>query len=218
VTPRTLVVATRSEHKLRELLQMMPVIENLRFLTLDEAGIAWSPEEEKVEAFDTFEQNALAKARFFHRASGHAVLADDSGLCVDALNGEPGVRSKRFSGRTDLSGLELDRANNQYLLDALDASDAPRTARFVCAIALVTRDEPEALFRGTVEGVIADHPSGDEGFGYDPLFFLPSFAATLGELPAEVKNRISHRKRALDRAIPHLRKLADSVPNGPAFG
>jgi XTP/dITP diphosphohydrolase len=212
------VVATRSEHKLRELLQMMPTIDNLRFVTLDGAGIPWSPEEEEVEAFDTFEQNALAKARFFHRRSGHLVLADDSGLCVDALGGDPGVRSKRFSGRTDLTGLELDRANNQRLLEALETREADRTARFVCVIALVHSNSDEALFRGTVAGAILSGPRGENGFGYDPLFYIPSLDATLAELPAEIKNRISHRRRALDSAIPHLRKLAKRAADRPTIG
>ncbi len=205
----TVVVATRSHHKLREIRQLVPPIEGLRLIDLDDAGIPWSPEEETIEAFDTFEENALAKARFFHECSGLAILADDSGLCVDALGGAPGVLSKRFSGRPGLSGQALDDANNHHLLEMLATKDGPRTARYVCVIAAMAPDGSATMFRGTVEGIITQAPLGEGGFGYDPLFMLPSLDATFGELPAEVKNRLSHRFDAVRQAIPWLESLAD---------
>jgi XTP/dITP diphosphohydrolase len=202
------LVATRSEDKLREIQQIAAALSEVRFVTLTDAGIPWSEQEESLEVFETFEENALAKARYFHGRSGMPVLADDSGLCVDALDGGPGVRTKRFSGRTDLSGLDLDRANNQHLLDVLAGCPAPRTARYVCAIALVTCDGQERVFRGTLEGEILDSPRGTGGFGYDPLFYVPELKAALAEVDAEVKNRISHRSEAVRRALPELRRIA----------
>jgi XTP/dITP diphosphohydrolase len=209
VTDRTIVVATRSSHKLRELLQMLPPLPGLRFSTLEEAGVGYSPEEEEVEAFDTFEENALAKARYFQRRTGGIVLADDSGLCVDALGGAPGVRSKRFSGRDDLSGTPLDLANNERLVRSLAAAPGqPHTARYECVIAIVSPEGREDLFRGTVEGTIVARAAGESGFGYDPHFFHPPLAATFAQLAPEVKNRFSHRFDALQKAVPRLRELA----------
>lgn len=207
MTGISLVVATRSAHKLREIRQLAPPIPGLRVIDLEEAGIPWSPDEELIEVFDTFEENALAKARYFHRLCGLPVLADDSGLCVDALDGAPGVFSKRYSGRTDLSGQTLDDANNQRLLDALAEVPVPRTARYVCVVALVTADGAESLYRGTCEGQITRKPAGTGGFGYDPLFLIPHLGATLGQLPADVKNTLSHRRHAMEQATPSLLTL-----------
>lgn len=204
----TVVVATRSHHKLREIRQLVSAIPGIRLVDLDDAGIAWSPEEETIEAFDSFEENALAKARFFHERCGLAILADDSGLCVDALGGAPGVFSKRFSGRSDLAGQALDDANNLRLLESLAAMDGPRTARYVCVIAAKAPDGSETIFRGTVEGSITEAPVGEGGFGYDPLFMVPSLGATFGQLPPEEKNCLSHRFDALRQAIPWLESLS----------
>jgi XTP/dITP diphosphohydrolase len=208
VKERTVVVATRSDHKLREIVQILPNIPGLRLIDLPAAGILWSPEEDTIEAFETFEENALAKARFFAARSGLTVLADDSGLCVDALDGAPGVYSKRFSGRTDLTGEELDGANNRRLLDALaGVPDEGRGAHYVCVIALVTPDGSEYVHRGTVAGRILAASRGSGGFGYDPLFYVPSLDATLAEASPEVKNAISHRARALKSALPDILAL-----------
>jgi XTP/dITP diphosphohydrolase len=208
VTQRVIVVATRSDHKLREIRQLVPPIAGIRLVDLGEAGIAWTPEEETIEAFETFEENALAKARFFHERSGLAVMADDSGLCVDALGGAPGVYSKRFSGRTDLLGQALDDANNRHLLESLAGTAADRSARYVCVIATIAADGTESLFRGTVEGAIAREPRGDQGFGYDPLFVIPDLGVSFGQLPAETKNAMSHRFDAVRKAVPWLEGLA----------
>jgi XTP/dITP diphosphohydrolase len=206
-----LLVATRSAHKLAELRTMVGHLEGLRLVDLDGAEISPSPQEEEIEAFASFEENALAKARHFSRLTGFPVLADDSGLCVDALRGRPGVFSKRFSGRSDLAGAELDEANNRRLLHELcDVAPADRTARYVCMLALRTPDGREDLFRGTVEGTILHAPRGTGGFGYDPLFFLPSVGATFAEVTPETKNRLSHRGSALIAALPRLRELAAS--------
>src|SRR5690606_7915072 len=131
----------------------------------------------------------------------------DSGLCVDALEGEPGVRSKRFSGRSNLRGQALDDANNAHLLQRLQHVAVPdRTARYVCVIALVT-PWSEEVFRGTVEGAILESPRGEGGFGYDPLFYVPHLDATFAEVPADTKNHHSHRGDAFRSALPALRAL-----------
>ena len=209
------LAATRSADKLREIRQILVPYPGLEVIDLHEAGIPESEDEEAVEAFDSFEENAFAKARYFAARSALPVLADDSGLCVDALGGAPGVRSKRFSGRTDLRGAELDAANNSLLLDRLrGVPDEDRTGRYVCAAALVLPGGAERVSIGTCEGVILDAPRGSGGFGYDPLFFVPEAAATFGELPPGDKDRLSHRGSAVRAAGEWLaRALDDSTAN-----
>ena len=170
-----------------------------RGVTLDEAGIAPDPAEDGIEVFNTFEENATAKARWFSaRAGGMPVLADDSGLCVDALGGAPGVHSARFAAMdTGASGNSSDAANNAKLLRLLAAKpDAPRTARFRCVIALaaVRPAGPTRFFEGACEGSIESAARGAGGFGYDPLFVPRGFSESFAELGEEIKNRISHRE------------------------
>ncbi|MFL5578081.1 MAG: RdgB/HAM1 family non-canonical purine NTP pyrophosphatase [Gemmatimonadaceae bacterium] len=197
-----LLLATRSLGKLAEL---RPLLAPLGYdvVDLEEAGIAESPAEEELERFETFEENALAKARYFHALSGGVpVLSDDSGLVVDALSGEPGVRSKRWSGRSDLSGRSLDAANNAMLLRRLDRV-TDRSARYVCVAAFVG-SRGEVVRRGETEGRILSAPRGEEGFGYDPLFESAELGRTFGELTREEKARISHRGRAVRALIAEL--------------
>ena len=194
-----LLVATRSAHKLRELRQLFLDLPELSLLDLQEAGVEEDAREEEIESFPTFAENALAKARYFAELTALPVLADDSGLCVDALGGAPGVRSKRFSPRSDLHGTELDAANNALLLERLQGVPrARRGAHFQCVIALATPEGASETFSGRCDGRILTGPRGENGFGYDPLFFLPELDASLAELDAAVKNRISHRARAAD--------------------
>lgn len=213
---KKVVVATRSTHKLEEIRQLASSIPRLRLVSLKDVGIPPDPVEDSIEQYDTFERNALAKARHFASLVSAPVLADDSGLCVDALGGAPGVRSKRFSNRNDLDGEALDRANNEQLLEALRAVPPDRrSARFVCAVAIVTPEGEEHLFRGSVEGFLLDRPAGAGGFGYDPLFYLPELNATFAEVPQAEKNRRSHRARAVEAALPLLRRLvAPANPPG----
>lgn len=146
---------------------------------------------EPVEDGDSFEANALIKARAACHLTGKPALADDSGLCVDALDGAPGVYSARYCAGTD-----TDRT--QFLLRNMEVvPDGQRTARFVSAIACVFPDGTEFTVRGTCEGVIARSMLGVGGFGYDPVFYVPEYDCTFGELSQEVKNQISHRARAL---------------------
>ena len=188
-----LLIATRSAGKLRELRELFGR-SDIAIVDLTEAGIAPSEAEETLETADTFEENALAKARYFARVARRAVVADDSGLEVDALGGRPGVRSKRWSGRTDLTGAALDAANNARLVEELRDLTS-RAARYVCVAALVD-GEVEQTFRGTTSGVILDEPRGGEGFGYDPYFFSDELQRTFGEASLVEKERVSHRGRA----------------------
>jgi len=194
-----LVLATRNRGKLEELRALLRPLGH-ELVDLDDVGIAPDAAEDALEEFATFEENALAKARyFFARCGGLGVLADDSGLEVRALGGRPGVHSKRFSGRTDLSARELDAANNARLLAELEGR-AERDARFVCAAAYVAKDG-ESVARGVVDGRILHEPRGGEGFGYDPLFHATELGRTFGEAGVAEKERVSHRARAFRALI-----------------
>ncbi|GMV11216.1 MAG: non-canonical purine NTP pyrophosphatase [Gemmatimonadota bacterium] len=192
-----LLVATRSPGKLREL---APLLRSAGYTPVDlaTAGIAEAPAEDAIEGHDTFEANALAKARHFFAISGLPTLADDSGLCVDALGGAPGVRSKRWSARPGLTGQALDDANNAKLLASLPAGGT-RAARYVCAAAYVD-DEGELVCRGETVGRIEEVPRGSGGFGYDPLFWSDDLGRTFGEATRAAKEAVSHRGRAV-RAV-----------------
>ncbi len=189
------LLATRNPGKLRELRDIFAQHE-IGVTDLTEAGVPETSDEESIESWDTFEENALAKAQYFYRRTGIPTFADDSGLSVDALNGGPGVRSKRLSGRTDLSGRSLDAANNATLLGQLRRAKAlPAHAAFVCAAAFA--DAERAVVRtGTTAGVIVPQPRGSSGFGYDPHFVSDELQQTFGEASAEAKLRIGHRGRA----------------------
>ncbi len=206
-----ILLATRSAGKLREL---RPMFERAGLVAIDltEAGIPDSAEEEALEAFESFEENALAKARFFAGRSHLPTVADDSGLEVVALGGRPGVRSKRFSGRSDLHGQALDDANNAALQSEL-ASFEDRRARFVCAAVLVRADGSEIVRRGETTGVIVRDRRGRGGFGYDPYFLADELGRTFGEASEAEKERISHRGRAF-RALLGTIAMVDPVERG----
>ena len=203
---RRLVVATRSAHKLRELRELLHLDET-DLVSLDDLGIPG----EVVEDGETFEANASKKARWAARATNLPSLADDSGIEVDALNGAPGVRTRRYAGET-----ATDDENNTKLLGALAGlSPERRRARYVCVLAFALPDAgPRGgvtveLTRGTARGRIAAAPRGSGGFGYDPIFepeSEPPGGRTLGQWTAEEKNRISHRARAARRMAPILRR------------
>lgn len=191
----------------------------LKVLSLDDVGIAADPREDDLEVFDTFEANALAKAKWFYAlGGGRTVLADDSGLAVDALNGGPGVRSKRWSGREDLDGLALDEANNALLIHTLDGMRAaePWTAQYVCAAACVatnsgpqsreSAEQLELVARGECAGAIVRNPRGSGGFGYDAYFLSADFERTFGEVSREDKQRVSHRGRAFRALLDQMEK------------
>lgn len=190
-----ILVATRNPGKLTELLRIFaPVIPSVELLTL--ADFPDAPDVE--ETGDTFEANALLKARAAFEISGLPSLADDSGLVVDALGGAPGVKSARYSGEgtqgniakvlAELSGIDLEK----------------RSARFVSVVALVTDEGEPLLARGELEGVILFEPKGERGFGYDPIFKPLESERTLAEMDPEEKDAISHRGRALREMAPLL--------------
>ncbi|CAN5846798.1 N/A [soil metagenome] len=177
----------------------------IQLLDLTEAGIVESPEEDSIEVFDTFSDNAMAKARYFAARSVLPVLADDSGLCVNALDGAPGVRSKRFAGYSGEDG-DNDSANNAHLLRLMEGLEPQhRGARYVCVLALLETDGVERTFEGSCYGTILTEPRGGEGFGYDPLFLVSGYDRTFGEMSAEEKNSLSHRAHALHAAAEYLR-------------
>jgi XTP/dITP diphosphohydrolase len=203
MTGLAVLLATRSEGKLRELRPLFEAA-GIAVADLRDAALPPSSDEDAVEAFDTFEANALAKARYFHALTGRPVVADDSGLEVVALRGQPGVRSKRWSGRTDLSGQALDDANNTRLLEALRDIAEPE-ARYVCAAAYCDGVREEVM-RGETAGVIVRDARGEHGFGYDPYFLSVELGATFGESSREVKERVSHRGRAFRALLERLRQ------------
>lgn len=200
---RQILLATRSTGKLRELRALFAA-RGLDVLDLTEAGIAESEQENELEVYPTFEENALAKGRYFQARSGAATVADDSGLVVPALGGQPGVLSKRWSGRRDLSGQELDDENNRLLLDRLRGAD-DRKAFYVCAAAYVS-GEREIVCRGEVHGRIMKQPRGRGGFGYDPYFFADELGRTFGEADITDKTLVSHRARAFTALLDELER------------
>lgn len=192
----TLLLATRSADKVREIRLILAGSFQGDLISLDDIGFAHHPDEEHIEAFDTFSANARAKARWFAEKTGLPALADDSGLCVDALNGAPGVRSRRFAWTPGLHGFELDRANNAELLHRLSGTPTePRTAHYMCAAAFAAADASDITALGIVTGRILDRERGEGGFGYDPLFLLPSVGRTFAEID-HGKKEVSHRGRA----------------------
>jgi XTP/dITP diphosphohydrolase len=210
---RRLLVATRSRHKLRELGELLALPDDVEPVSPDDLGIEGEPD----ETGGTFETNARIKARFYAARSGLPTLADDSGLEVDALDGGPGVRTRRYAGDD-----ATDDDNNRKLLRELAGLEpARRGARYVCvlALALPGTTGPRGgmaieVRRGTCRGRIADGPRGTGGFGYDPLFEPISEAPggrTLGQWSAAEKHAISHRSRAAARMRP---LLLERVPGG----
>ena len=197
-----LLLATRNNGKLEELRRILSS-------EITVLGLADVPEfPELPETGATFEENALAKARYFAAMTGELALADDSGLCVDALAGAPGVRSRRFAAVDEARGERQDAANNRHLLALLaDVPDDRRTAHYVCSAAAAWLDGRETVHTGTCDGVILREPRGTGGFGYDPLFYVADEGQTFGELPPDRKNALSHRGKAV-RAL--LQALAES--------
>jgi XTP/dITP diphosphohydrolase len=201
------LLATRNEGKLLELRPLF-ASRGLHVIDLAAAHVVEAADEDALEAFETFEENALAKARYFRRLTGRPTVADDSGIAVVALGGRPGVRSKRWSGRADLSGQALDDENNRMLLHALHDADGPggRRANYVCAAAYVDASR-ELVRRGEVHGHILTTARGAGGFGYDPYFFSDELGMTFGEASREAKEIVSHRGRAFRSLLDALTDL-----------
>ncbi len=189
-----LLIASNNAHKIREMRQILhphfPVVQGLK-----EAGLSI----EVVEDGHSFAENAYKKASEVCRLTGCASLADDSGLCVDALDGAPGIYSARFSGEHG-----DDEDNNRLLLERLQDKPRPWTARYACAICLCRPEKPPIQVEAYCEGTIIPEYRGQGGFGYDPLFIPEGYERTFGELDAELKNRISHRAKALALLLERL--------------
>ena len=195
---KRLVLASNNPGKLREIRALLAPLA-IEVVTQADLGIG-----EAEEPHDTFLENALAKARHASRAAGLPALADDSGICVDALGGEPGVHSAYYAGRHG-DREARDARNNAKLLAAL-AQVADRRAHYYCVAVLVRRaDDPQPIVaEGEWHGEVARAPRGDGGFGYDPLFLVPGTGRTAAELSPEQKNRVSHRARALAALVLRL--------------
>jgi len=201
-----ILLATRSSGKLRELKEIFRDFD-FDVVDLSTAGVEYSDAEEVIESYATFEENALAKGRYFHDLTGMPTLADDSGLVVDALGGAPGVFSKRFSGRSDLTGVALDDANNEKLLRELQRmGPVSRSARYMCVAAYVGA-QGEMIRAGTIEGKVIDTPRGSGGFGYDAYVEVPELGGTMAEAGWEIKAQVSHRGRAFRALLPALREI-----------
>ncbi|MBQ2288924.1 MAG: XTP/dITP diphosphatase [Lachnospiraceae bacterium] len=183
-----LIFATSNQGKMKEIREILKDLD-VEVLSLKEAGI----EADIVEDGKTFEENALIKARTIRDLTGYMVLADDSGLEVDALNKEPGIYSARYMGED--TSYDIKNKNIIERLDGLAGDE--RSARFVCVIAAAFPDGTEETRRGTIEGQIGFEIAGENGFGYDPIFYIPEFGCTTAELSPEQKNEVSHRGKAL---------------------
>ena len=196
---KKLIVASNNEHKILEIKQMLKEFP-FEVISLKEANI----DVEVEETGTTFEENAYIKAKeIFDLTKDSLVLSDDSGLMVDSLDGAPGVYSARFAGEHGNS-----KKNNEKLLSILRGKRfVDRKARFVSALVLIVNKNKVISVRGEVEGYIAEEESGKDGFGYDPLFFIPEHNMTFAEMSAEMKNAISHRGRALEKLHDELKKL-----------
>jgi len=211
------LLATRSSGKLKEL---RPLFDALRVpvMDLEELGLSYEAEEDAIERFPTFEENALAKARYFYEVSGGiATVADDSGLEVTALGGAPGVRSKRWAsdrgagpaaaaGAGTTSAGVTDAANNAELVRAMTGV-SDRRAKYVCAAAYFGLGR-EIVERGEVEGEMLDAPRGMQGFGYDPYFLAAELGRTFGEATVEEKATVSHRARAFRALLAAIMQTA----------
>lgn len=190
---KKIIFATGNANKMVEV-RMILADCGYEIVSMKEAGI----DIDIVEDGKTFEENAIIKATAISKtkeAEGCVVLADDSGLEVDYMDGAPGIYSARWQGEDTPYSIK-----NQMIIDALaDAKEEERTARFVCAIAAAFPDGTVTTRHGVIEGMIAHQPAGEHGFGYDPIFFLPEYGKTTAELAPEDKNKISHRGRALEK-------------------
>lgn len=197
--PKRIVFATGNQDKMREIRMIMEDLE-IPVISMKEAGVS----ADIVEDGSTFEENAMIKARAIAKMLPEdIVMADDSGLEIDFLNKEPGIYSARYMGEKT----SYDIKNNKILERLKDVPAEKRTARFVCAVAAVFPGNEEVIGYGTMEGRIADHIAGENGFGYDPIFWLDDYGCTSAEISPEQKNELSHRGKALREVKKQLKAL-----------
>lgn len=192
---KTIIAASNNINKINEIKAILSDL-NCKILSLKEAGIEIDPE----ETGSTFKENALIKARAASQFTDFPIIADDSGLVVDCLNGLPGVKSKRFAGEN-----ASDEENNQYLVKIMNSCNSKITnAQFICSIAFIDDKKNEIIFNGTCDGEIVTEPMGANGFGYDQYFYIPQLKKTMAQLSDEEKNLISHRGNALKKLKSYL--------------
>lgn len=202
-----LVLATRNKGKTREIRRMLEGFP-VEIKNLDDFG----PIPEVEEDGETFDDNAYKKAAFAARVLGYPAMADDSGLVVDALDGAPGVYSARYAGDT-----ATDAENSAKLLEAMKGK-TDRKAAFECVISIALPTGPALTYEGRCEGVIAEAPQGDNGFGYDPLFYFPDKGRTFAQLTMDEKSQVSHRGKALKEVKAEFSKILDWIDiNSPEF-
>ena len=201
-----ILFATRNRHKIKEARSIFRSFSSLKILDLDEIDLAYQDCEDFLETFDSFEENAIAKARYFNQISGLPTLADDSGLVVDCLEGAPGVNSKRFSPWSKGDSISQDESNNRFLIECLRTfPDSDWTARYVCVVVHIVTKENVRVIRGEVEGDIIEHPRGEDGFGYDPHFLVRDTGLTFSEMSGKEKNRLSHRGKAMRNLLEEMK-------------
>ena len=206
-----LIIASNNQGKVLEIKEMTKEL-GFSVLSLKDAGILIDIEETGI----TFEENATLKAKAIFDAitagadgidpeitrNNSIVIADDSGLCVDALNGAPGVYSARYAGENATDAERYEKLLNEMINIPADN----RTARFICVICLIYPNGEAVIVSGSCEGVIANMPVGERGFGYDPVFYMPQFEMTIAQMPPELKNSISHRGKAITLMLDELKK------------
>lgn len=188
---KELVLASNNQHKINEIKE---ILTEYKIYSLRDVGF----HDDIVEDGSSFEENALIKARVIAKHTGKLSIADDSGLCIELLNGEPGIFSARYSQE------QTDEKNIEKVLSKLNGETSP--AYFVSVIALVSPDGLEKTFRGEVHGEILTEKRGNNGFGYDPIFYVKKFSKTFAELTNSEKNSISHRKYSLEKLVSYLRE------------
>lgn len=204
---QTIVLATRNKGKTRELKALLKPFP-IDIKNLDDFG----PIPEVIEDGMTFDDNAYKKASFTARVLGHAAMADDSGLCVEALNGAPGIYSARFAGNN-----ATDADNVRKMLQELE-NKKNRNAAFQCVISIAVPTGAALTYEGECKGIITSKPAGNNGFGYDPLFFYPGLNKTFAQLTIEEKSRVSHRGKALSQIAEEMDKIIEWIDiNMPKF-
>jgi XTP/dITP diphosphohydrolase len=193
---KKLIFASHNKGKIKEIKELLAPL-NIAVKTSDDIEI---PDVE--ETGTTFAENSLLKSSAIAKITGIACIADDSGLCVDALNGAPGVYSARYAPNRD-----FDKGMEKLLTEMKESSNKSRSAHFSCVISLAYPDGKYEIFEGRVDGHIAEKKQGNGGFGYDPLFIPDGFDKSFAELGSEIKNNISHRARAMQKLLAYLKSL-----------
>jgi XTP/dITP diphosphohydrolase len=198
-TNKNFIVATKNPDKLAEIKEILKDFPFLNVLSMEEVGVVADIE----ETGETFEANALLKARAVHRITGGYVMSDDSGLTIEALNGAPGIYSARFGGIDTPYDVKI-----RMIWKMMDeTASMNRQARFISVVAVITPDGMEYVVRGECAGLIHRQMIGENGFGYDPIFYVPEYQMTTAQMLPEQKNRISHRSIALRKMVSILRTL-----------